>query len=59
MWLREITSETGTPSPSRVAPVTATPKMTVLATLPVHFNTEDFVMGPDTCGFTSGNTSKR
>ncbi|KAF3012585.1 Wiskott-Aldrich syndrome protein 1 [Neopestalotiopsis sp. 37M] len=54
--LRDITSETGMASLSR-AQVTTSPMITTPATAPApHFNTDDFIMGPDTCGFTSGTT---
>lgn len=57
--LRDITSETGMASLSR-AQVTTSPMITTPATAHAqHFNTDDFIMGPDTCGFTSGTTSKR
>ncbi|KAF7532608.1 hypothetical protein G7054_g7802 [Neopestalotiopsis clavispora] len=52
--LRDITTETGMASPSR-AQVTTSPMITTPATAHAqHFNTDDFIMGPDTCGFTSG-----
>ncbi|KAK9776880.1 hypothetical protein AB5N19_07475 [Seiridium cardinale] len=54
--VREITSETGTYSPSS-GQVTTAPQITTPAVVPAqHPNTDEFVMGTDTCGFTSERT---
>ncbi|KAI0137107.1 hypothetical protein BJ170DRAFT_44160 [Xylariales sp. AK1849] len=51
--LKSLALETGTPTPSNIQ-VTAAPLLTS-APLLQHVGTEDFVLGLDTCGFTSGD----